>query len=101
MSGCSNGVFFGLSGFTDEARRFAANKEIDLVSAEQLLDLIALLPTDKQASLLEHATRGDFSTPSCPSCGIKLVVRTAGKGTRAGKQFWSCSNYPRCKYVMN
>jgi restriction system protein len=98
---CRYGVFFGISGFTDDARSFAVNKEIDLVSAEQLLDLIAVLPREVQASLLERATSGDYATPSCPSCGIKLVVRTASKGVRAGKQFWGCSNYPRCKYVMN
>jgi restriction system protein len=99
--GCRYGVFFGMSGFTIEARSFAANKEIDLVSAEQLLDLIAVLPREVQDKLLERATSGDYATPSCPSCGIKLVVRTAGKGARAGRQFWGCSNYPRCKYKMN
>ncbi len=36
------------------------------------------------------------SIPSCPQCGKAMVLRTAKKGTRAGKQFWGCSGYPDC-----
>ena len=37
----------------------------------------------------------------CPRCGGRLVLRTAKKGERAGKEFWGCSNYPRCRFVEN
>lgn len=37
----------------------------------------------------------------CPSCGGRLVLRTAMKGPYAGNQFWGCSNYPKCKYIKN
>ncbi len=37
----------------------------------------------------------------CPICGAALVLRTAKKGNNSGKQFWGCSNYPRCKYINN
>ena len=30
---------------------------------------------------------------SCPNCGGDLVK----KGTRKGKMFWGCANYPKCK----
>jgi four helix bundle suffix protein len=39
--------------------------------------------------------------PNCPECGKVMVLRTAQKGTRAGKQFWGCSNYPDCKGVVD
>ena len=39
-------------------------------------------------------------SPLCPKCGIPMVNRTAAKGQNAGKQFWGCSNYPRCKEVV-
>jgi restriction system protein len=35
--------------------------------------------------------------PDCPRCGKPMVLRTAGKGSRAGSQFWGCSGYPVCK----
>lgn len=36
--------------------------------------------------------------PVCPQCGVPLVLRTATKGSTAGKQFWGCSNFPKCRY---
>lgn len=35
----------------------------------------------------------------CPRCGGQLVLRTAKKGERQGKQFWGCSNFPKCRYI--
>ncbi|MFH1708031.1 MAG: four helix bundle suffix domain-containing protein [Planctomycetota bacterium] len=35
--------------------------------------------------------------PPCPKCGKPLVLRTAQKGRKAGKQFWGCTGYPECK----
>lgn len=37
----------------------------------------------------------------CPKCGSLLVLRTAKNGANAGKQFYGCSKYPYCKYVLN
>lgn len=35
----------------------------------------------------------------CPHCGGKLVLRTATKGQNAGKKFYGCSSYPKCRYI--
>lgn len=37
----------------------------------------------------------------CPFCGGQLILRTAKKGTNTGRQFYGCSNYPKCKYTRN
>ena len=37
----------------------------------------------------------------CPRCGAELVIRTATRGARKGKQFYGCSSYPRCGYILN
>jgi hypothetical protein len=39
-------------------------------------------------------------SPLCPKCGIPMVSRTASRGVNSGKQFWGCSNYPRCKEIV-
>ncbi len=39
--------------------------------------------------------------PLCPRCGGQLVMRIASKGTRQGKRFLGCSNYPKCRYIEN
>ena len=37
----------------------------------------------------------------CPKCGAPLVLRKAQSGAYAGKQFWGCSAFPRCRYTRN
>ena len=43
----------------------------------------------------------DEKAKICPRCGSMLVLRTAKKGTNAGKQFYGCSAFPKCRYVKN
>jgi hypothetical protein len=33
----------------------------------------------------------------CPKCSAPMVLRKATKGEHAGKVFWGCSNYPKCR----
>ena len=35
----------------------------------------------------------------CPKCNGDLILRTAKRGANAGKSFYGCSNYPKCKYI--
>lgn len=37
----------------------------------------------------------------CPKCGGKLILRKAQRGNSKGKEFYGCSNYPRCRYIQN
>ncbi len=37
----------------------------------------------------------------CPRCNSVLVLRTATKGANAGKQFYGCSSFPKCRYMEN
>lgn len=39
--------------------------------------------------------------PTCPRCGAPMVLRTAKRGARVGKQFYGCSAYPRCRGIIN
>lgn len=36
----------------------------------------------------------------CPKCGGKLVLRSAKKGRNQGNDFYGCSNFPKCRYIM-
>lgn len=38
--------------------------------------------------------------PLCPKCGDPMVLRTASKGKQAGRQFYGCRNYPRCREIQ-
>ena len=38
--------------------------------------------------------------PNCPKCGRPMVRRTARRGSNAGRDFWGCSEFPRCRGVV-
>jgi restriction system protein len=96
-----NGVLVGTSGFTDDAIAFAGISKIQLIDGEKILKMVSALLPEKQQSLLSELTAGDHTIPDCPSCGVALVRRTTKKGQNRGRQFWGCTNYPRCKFTLN
>jgi len=38
--------------------------------------------------------------PACPKCEAQMVKRQAKTGPHAGKLFWACSTYPKCKSIV-
>ena len=38
--------------------------------------------------------------PVCPKCESAMVKRQATKGPHAGKFFWACSAFPKCRKVV-
>jgi restriction system protein len=95
------GVFITSGEFTADARKFSEEKHVQLITGNDLLDLIRKLPQEKQAELLAEVTKGDYMTPTCPSCGIKMIKRTAQRGGNKGNQFWGCANFPNCKLTIS
>ncbi|PTQ67076.1 nuclease-related domain-containing protein [Pseudomonas sp. GV071] len=37
----------------------------------------------------------------CPKCGSALLIRTVKSGANAGKQFWGCSAFPKCRTMQS
>ena len=37
----------------------------------------------------------------CRLCGSEMTIKTAHKGERAGRQFWSCTAFPNCRGAKN
>lgn len=35
----------------------------------------------------------------CPKCGNEMILRETKQGGNAGKQFWGCSAFPKCRAV--
>jgi hypothetical protein len=40
------------------------------------------------------------TAPTCPKCAAVMVKRQAAKGEHAGKYFWACSAFPKCRQVV-
>jgi restriction system protein len=93
----TEGVLVTSGKFTQEAREFAGKEKISLVDGAELVRNITALDSEKALALLELATRGDFATPTCPACAIKMVTR---KSTAHGRAYWGCRNYPACKQTF-
>jgi restriction system protein len=77
--------------FTDEARRFAEGREIELIAGDQLVEMI------RSAQNVSKLAPNKSDAPICPQCGSGMVLKTARKGTFAGKPFWGCSTFPNCR----
>ena len=93
-AGVPQGVLVACGTFTSEAKEFSRGENIELIDGTELLRKIGALDPEQEQALLKLATAGDFSTPTCPACGIKMTARTS---STEGRKFWGCLNYPRCK----
>lgn len=90
------GVFWSLSGYVGRPVQDSAERAgIQLLDGAAIVERIRALDQYKQATLLAQAFKGDYRTPTCAACGVKLVERE-GKGG----PFWGCGNYPRCKVTL-
>ena len=88
-------AFFVTTGhFADAAKVVATGNRITLITGDMLLMMIKRLPESARNSLLEVATEGDYKTPTCPACGIKMK-RLSGKA--GSPDSWACHNHPRCQ----
>ena len=87
------GGFVVASGeFTDEAKRFAEGRSIELLPTDSLLRLV-----QQTTAELPAASAAPTGEPACPKCSSQMVMRTARKGENAGASFWGCSQYPACR----
>lgn len=94
--GIRQGYYFTTSQFTADAILFSNNKNIALITGNYLIKQINKLSADEKIQLYQLATHGDYRTPTCPRCDIKMRKRESEKGA-----FWGCANYPKCKNTLN
>jgi restriction system protein len=87
------GMFVTSGAFTAGARDFAATLGLRLVDGAGFSAYLQALPAARSEALLALATRGDFTTPTCPSCDVKMIAQHARS---SGEKLWLCPNYPRC-----
>lgn len=87
------GVFWSLSGYVGRPVQESAERAgIQLLDGAAIVERIRALDQYKQATLLAQAFKGDYRTPTCAACGVKMVEREGKAGP-----FWGCVNYPPCR----
>jgi restriction system protein len=97
-AGIQRGLFITLGGYTGDARQLADKHGIVMVNETELAAMLEATDARFDPAVLEilHDSR-----KLCPKCEREMVLRTAGRGPGAGKQFWGCSGYPRCRFRMS
>lgn len=93
----ATGAFVVSAGpFTRPAQEFASGRNIALLNANDLIakrSATRVSPPQNQPTV----TTAPLPEPTCPSCSATMVKRVAKQGAYAGRAFWGCSEFPRCR----
>ncbi len=107
--GAAGGYVVTAGQFTRDAREFAEGRNIELIDAEAIADLIgnsnsAPIANPHFATLgvtgKAAEPRSLISPPNCRNCGTLMVERIAKRGPYAGQTFWGCKQYPKCREIV-
>lgn len=91
----SRGIFITLAGYSGEAKQLADKHRIQILNETDIIKMLdeSGLIYSKEISAL-FADERKF----CPKCEAEMVVRT---NRLNGNKFWGCTNYPRCRFILN
>lgn len=92
-----SGILITLRGYTTEAKELADKHRIELITQMRLIEMLEATNARFDPETLEILRD---ARKFCPKCERQMVLRTATKGAGAGKQFWGCAGYPRCRFTM-
>lgn len=101
VEGAAGGFVVTSGRFTQEAQNFASGRNIQLIDGPVLKQWIAQHKTQQGKPAPAPAAPEQPHTPSCPQCNAPMIKRTAKRGANAGNTFWGCSDYPRCRSIVN
>jgi restriction system protein len=51
-------------------------------------------------NIIDEKEKKCTGIPCCPRCGGTMVLREVTKGPNAGKTFWGCEKFPRCRGLI-
>ncbi|PFG56332.1 restriction system protein [Vibrio sp. ES.051] len=86
--------------FTSEAIAYAQDKRLWLINGSELVHLIEDGRYHKDKAIVSDVTETPTTT-LCPNCHSPLVQRVAKRGVNAGKPFWGCSSFPKCRFTRD
>lgn len=96
-SGAPLGVLITSTYFSEEAMAFAKGKNIELIAGDKLVELLSALLEPGRSRLLNEIAAGDYATPTCPRCDVKMKkLEGDPQSSQDAATEWRCPNYPRC-----
>ena len=70
---------------------------LELPAAAESVAAAPAIAAQPEPAPVAAAASVETAVPSCPKCGAPMVRREGKSGALAGKAFWGCSNFPRCR----
>ncbi|WP_405118645.1 restriction endonuclease [Pseudomonas leptonychotis] len=104
--GATGGFVVTSGSFTVDAKSFASGRNIRLVEGSELNHWVAASRRAQANSSVVIPVQTSFvpvppsGTPSCPVCNSVMQKRVAKRGPNIGREFWGCSQYPKCRGVV-
>ncbi|WP_372958327.1 nuclease-related domain-containing protein [Marinobacter sp.] len=90
--------------------RFIKSHQDEVLTPEQIEDVIERVASGRlQVSLRtsrEHVrhvktiVEKKATVVACPNCGGEMVRRVTKRGEHAGKEFWGCGAFPKCRGIL-
>lgn len=100
----TRGIVITCGTFTGDAWDFASDNDIELVDGMRLLEMVKGVQQNSGDMEIPAVSPSPVAIPSndvpmqtCPSCNGQMVIRKAGRGANAGRQFLGCTRYPACR----
>lgn len=86
----------------ERIEKLAKLKEDGMITEQEFQDRKSKLLdqlVQEETTVASSNTPADFTPEDirCPICGSETVIRTAKRGSNAGRQFYVCARYPECK----
>jgi len=107
--GATGGFVVTSGAFSPDARTFAEGKNIELIDGSALKFMIDRVRTARpeMVSVSRVSNRAEphlhttalLTEPTCPRCGSAMAKRIAKQGSKAGRAFWGCTAFPKCRGV--
>jgi restriction system protein len=92
------GYFITTGFFSKEARKFASEKQLELIDGAKLMDFVRIADSidaaEEKSAILNSSERFGYM---CPICGAQMVLRSVDSNPHTVTHFWGCSAYPACK----
>ncbi len=89
-----------ISNATTLSHAVGISETVEIASAAHDNKISSVAPPSNAIST-SKSVRMPSDTVVCPRCGESMVLRTAKRGERKGKQFYGCSTYPKCRGLIN
>lgn len=70
--------------------------ELNEVKAGNVAVKIETIDSKQSDSIINNT-----AVPNCPKCESTMIERVAKKGARQGQTFYGCSQFPKCREIVN